>query len=56
MYGSLTTKEFKKTFIQTGRKGRDGQLGQRGHAARWQLADQVVPHLPTDKPEGKTGE
>ena len=28
-----------KTFIQTSRRGRDGQLGQRGLATRWQLED-----------------
>ena len=40
-----------ETFIQTGRRARDGQLGQRGCAARrqtrqvrWQLEDWVAPH------------
>ena len=28
-----------ETFIQTGRRGRDGQLGQRGLVARWRLVD-----------------
>ena len=42
-----------ETFIQT---GGDGQLGQRGLAARWWLEDQVVPHLPADKLGGTTGE
>ena len=30
-----------ETFIQTGRRGRDGQPVQRGHMARWQLEDWV---------------
>ena len=29
-----------ETFIPTGRRGRDGQPGWRGLAARWQLVDQ----------------
>ena len=45
-----------ETFIQTGRKGGDGQLGWRGHMARWWLEDQAVPHLHVDKPGGITGE
>ena len=54
-----------KTFIQTGRRGRDGQLGQRRPKARWNwrtrwakqwLADWAVPHSCADKPEGTTGE
>ena len=28
-----------ETFTQTGRRGRDGQLGRRGLAAKWWLAD-----------------
>ena len=53
-----------ETFIQTGRRGGDGQPGQRGLTARqwlvdwarhW-LADQAVPHLRADKPGGTTGE
>ena len=41
LYGSLTTKELKKkTSIQTGKRGGDGQPGQRGLGlVRWQLAD-----------------
>ena len=31
----------KETFIQTGRRGRHGQLGQRGLMARLQLGDLV---------------
>ena len=54
----------KETFIQTSRRGRDRQLGQRGHAARqwlanqgrWQLADWVVSHLCVNKLGGKNGE
>ena len=38
-----------ETFIQTGRRGRDGQLGWRGLMARWQLEDQAGgagwPHI-----------
>ena len=30
-----------ETFIQTGRKGGDGQPGLSGCAARWQLEDRV---------------
>ena len=45
-----------ETFIQTGRRGRDGQPVQKGHMARWQLEDQEVPHLHADKPGGTTGE
>ena len=40
LYRSLTTRVKKDTFIQTGRRGRDGQLGWRGCAARQQLEDQ----------------
>ena len=31
----------KETFIQTDRRDGGGQLGQRGHVARWQLEDPV---------------
>ena len=43
--------EFKEeTLIQTGRRGRDGQLGWRGLGwGRWWLVDQVVPYLCADK-------
>ena len=34
-----------ETFIQTGRRGGDRQLGQRGCTARQQLKDEVAPHL-----------
>ena len=44
-----------ETFIQTGRRGGDGQLGQRGLTARWQLEDPELPHLRADKPGGTTG-
>ena len=43
-------------FIQTGRRGRDGQLGWRGLTARQWLADGAVPHSSADKPGGTTGE
>ena len=44
-YGSPTTKESKKkTFIQTGRRGRKEQPGQRGHAARQWLVEWKVTH------------
>ena len=55
----------KKTFIQTGRRGRDGQLGQRGCTARQQLEDWVDeavaggpggPKVHVDKLGGTTGE
>ena len=45
-----------KTFIQTGRRGRDRQLGWREHMAKWWLKDQVVPHEPADKPGWITGD
>ena len=45
-----------ETFIQTGRRGGDGQPRQRGYAARWWLVDQAVPYLHADKPGGATGE
>ena len=38
-----------ETFIQTGRRGGDGQPGQRGLVASQRLVDQVVPHLHADK-------
>ena len=55
-----------ETFIQTSRRGRDGQLGVErmlgkawgggpGQARRW-LVDQVVPHLHADKLVVTTGE
>ena len=44
--GSLATKVLKEeTFIQTSRRGRDGQLAGRVLPARQRLEDQVVPHL-----------
>ena len=45
-----------ETFIQTGRRGRDGQLGWKGCTARWWLEDWAVPHLHADKLGGTTGE
>ena len=45
-----------ETFIQTSRRGRDGQPGWKGLAARWWLADPAAPHLRTDKPGGMAGE
>ena len=44
------------TFIQTGRKWGDRQPGQRRLPARWQLAEQAIPHLYADKLGGTTGE
>ena len=44
------------TFIQTSRRGREGQPGWRGHIAKWQLEDWVVPHSGADKPGGTTRE
>ena len=37
-YGSPTTKELKKKH-SFGRRGGDGQLGQKGLPAKWQLED-----------------
>ena len=55
--GSLTAKNFKKrTFIHTGRRGRDGQPGWRGLAARQWLLELAVRHIGVDKPGGTTGE
>ena len=45
-----------ETFIQTGRRSGDGQLGQRRHVATWQMAEWVVPHLHAKKPGGTTRE
>ena len=45
-----------ETFIQTGRRGGDRQLGQRGCTAKQQQVDWEVPHLHADKPGGTTGE
>ena len=45
-----------ETFIQTSRRGRDGQPGQRGLTARWQLPDQAVPRFHEDKLGETTGE
>ena len=50
--------------MQTSRRGTDRQLGWRGIPVgwcledwvRWQLMEQVVPHLCVDKPGGITGE
>ena len=42
-----------ETFIQTSRRGGDGQAVQRVHVAG---GDLVVPHLCMDKPGGTTGE
>ena len=65
LYGSLTTKELKKTFIQTSRRGGDGQLGQRRCWARQWLVEQAgeaaagglgSPTLGVDKPGGTTGQ
>ena len=44
------------TFIQTGRKGGDGQPGQRGFVARRQLADPTASHSRIHKPGGTAGE
>ena len=48
--------EKEDTFIQTSRKGEDGQRGKRGLTARQWLEDRAVPHLRMDKPGGTTGE
>ena len=41
LYGSPTTKELKKMFIQTGRRGGHGQPGEKGGVAMWCLEDQA---------------
>ena len=57
LYGSLYNEGVKEeTFIQTGRKCGDRQLGKRGSSARQQLEDQAVQHLCEDKPGGTTGD
>ena len=38
-----------ETSIQTGRRGGDGQLGQRGRAARWWMMVRTVPPSRADK-------
>ena len=45
-----------ETFIQTDRRGRDWQPGQRGCKARQLLVDRAVPHSCADKLGGTTGE
>ena len=54
-----------ETFIQTGRRGGDGQLGKEGSWqgggwwtvwARKQLVEQAVPHMCADQPGGINGE
>ena len=45
----------KETFVQTGRRGGDGQPEWRRLAERRWLAERVVPHLHVDKPGGTTG-
>ena len=66
LYGSLTTKEIKKTHssrlvggVEMGSRAEGtcgkavaGGLGQ----ARWQVVDQAVPHVCADKVGGTTGE
>ena len=43
LHGSPTTKELKKTFIQTGRRGGDGQRRRRGHTAKEVAGGPVGP-------------
>ena len=45
-----------ETFIQTGRRGGDGQPECIGLAAGQQLAEPAVLHLCVDKPGGTPGE
>ena len=57
LYGSPTSKELnEETFIHTGRRGRDRQLGWRGRMTRCWLEDWEVPHLCAPKLGGTTGE
>ena len=45
-----------ETFIQTGRRGGEGQAGQIGCTSRQWLEDQAVPHWWADKQDETTGE
>ena len=45
-----------ETFIQTRRRGGDRQLRRRGHVARLQMGNVVVPHSHADKLGRKTEE
>ena len=66
LHGSLTTKELKKKHssrLVGGRRQADRVERTHGKAAarelgqaRWQLAEQVVPHLHAGKLGGTTGE
>ena len=47
---------IEETLIKTNRRGGDWQPGRSGSTARWQLVDQVVPHLHADKLGGTTRE
>ena len=53
-YNNQGVKE--ETFMQTCRRGGDGQLGRRGLTAKQWLEDQVVPHSCADKLGGTTRE
>ena len=44
-----------KTFIQTSRRGGEGQLGWRGLTAILRLADPTAPHSHIDKPDERRG-
>ena len=45
-----------ETFIQTGSRDGERQLGQRGFTARWWLVEWAVPYLGADKLGETTGE
>ena len=57
LYGSLRTSEYgvKETFIQTGRRGRDGKPGWTGLVTR-QQAEQDIPHSHAGKLGRTTGD
>ena len=62
LHVSPTAKKLKKTFIQSGRRGRDRKLGQRGsnkvvdQAGEAAAGRQDFPHSQADKLGGTTGE
>ena len=62
LHVSPTAKKLKKTFIQSGRRGRDRKLGQRGRnkvvdqAGEAAAGRQDFPHSQSDKLGGTTGE
>ena len=53
VWKSNNQEDKEETVIQTGRRGRDGQLGQRGLMARWRLADLATDHTTQSPSAGK---